>query len=526
MLTTITPPGETWTNYTTTLNVTAGPHTIEFYGTVPSDQCVTALDNISLPIGSLPATTVLTVAGQSTAAGPSGTFDLGDLSQTVAGITGGTVSGGGTTYGTITNNGAAEAVLTVTGTSRFDGVLSDGASKLDLTVSGGSLTLTGNNTYTGPTTINSGTLQIGNGGTGEFLASPTVSLSNNATLAFNHSDALTYGGAIGGNGGLVEQGSSGLLVLTGGNTYTGPTTVAGGTLQIGNGTSGEALASPSIAMSNNAVVVFNHNDPLSYGGSISGSGQLIKLGTGVLDLTGTSSYSGPTRISAGTLELDVNGNNLPTTTALSIASSGVLDMDGVPQTLGSLSGSAGAIIMNHWSPLYASTLTVAPSSGSTTFAGNITSNVAFGAFRQRRIDPQRHEHLHRRDNHRRRHARHRRPQRARRQRLGDDRRRRAAGVGQRRGHRRIAYSLVAGRFGEVSLTAAAAVPTTIAPIGDKIENTTTLGDASTLPSGGGGVAVGGTAASVPEPGTMVLLAVAAVGLIGWVWRRLDRLASQ
>ena len=103
-------------------------------------------------------------------------------------------------------------------------------------------------------------------------------------------------------------------------------------------------------MSNNATVAFNHTDPLSYGGAISGSGQLIKLGTGVLDLSGTSTYSGPTTISAGTLELDGNGNNLPAATALTIASSGVLDLAGVPQTVGSLSGSAGAIVTNHYSP--------------------------------------------------------------------------------------------------------------------------------------------------------------------------------
>ena len=290
VLTTITPPGETWTNYTTTLNVTAGPHTIEFYGTVPSDQCVTALDNISLPIGSLPATTVLTVAGQSTGGGPSGTFDLGGLSQTVAGISGGTVSGGGTTYGTITNNGAAEAVLTVTGTSQFDGVLSDGAGKLDLTVSGGSLTLTASNTYTGPTTINAGTLQIGNGGTGGYVASQTVSLSNNGTLAFNHSNALTYGGAIGGNGQLLVQGGN-LLVLTGSNTYSGPTTVNGGTLQIGNGTSGEGLLSP-VSLANGATMAFNHADSLFYFGTISGSGQLLKTGSGALTLGGSQTYSG------------------------------------------------------------------------------------------------------------------------------------------------------------------------------------------------------------------------------------------
>ena len=130
-------------------------------------------------------------------------------------------------------------------------------------------------------------------------------------------------------------------------------------------------------MSNNATVAFNHADPLSYSGTISGSGQLIKLGTGVPRPRRHGTYSGPTTISAGTLELDGNGNNLPAATALTIASSGVLDLAGNPQTVGSLSGSAGAIIMNSLSPAYSSTLTVAPSSGSTTtFAGNIIGNIA------------------------------------------------------------------------------------------------------------------------------------------------------
>ena len=54
-------------------------------------------------------------------------------------------------------------------------------------------------------------------------------------------------------------------------------------------------------MSNNATVAFNHADPLSYSGTISGSGQLVKLGSGTLDLVGSGTYSGPTTISAGTL---------------------------------------------------------------------------------------------------------------------------------------------------------------------------------------------------------------------------------
>ena len=62
----------------------------------------------------------------------------------------------------------------------------------------------GSNTYSGGTTVSAGTLQVGNGGSGEFLASPSVSLSNGTALVFNHSDALTYGGVISGSGSLTQ----------------------------------------------------------------------------------------------------------------------------------------------------------------------------------------------------------------------------------------------------------------------------------------------------------------------------------
>ena len=67
-------------------------------------------------------------------------------------------------------------------------------------VRGGRMTLSGNNVYSGPTTVNAGTLQIGNGTSGEGLSSPTIALNNGATLAFNHADGLSYGGAISGAG--------------------------------------------------------------------------------------------------------------------------------------------------------------------------------------------------------------------------------------------------------------------------------------------------------------------------------------
>ena len=242
------------------------------------------------------------------------------------------------------------------------------------TTGANSYVITGTNTLT--LSNGTGTATISNSGGNHTIAVP-ITLGGNLSVTATTGSTLSVSGAIGENnpGTTLSVSGGGTLILSGSNTYSGATTVNASALQIGNGGSGEYLASPSIVMSNNATVAFNHNDPLSYSGVISGSGQLIKLGTGNLDLVGSGTYSGPTTISAGTLELDGNGNNLPAATALTIASSGVLDMAGNPLTVGSLSGSAGAIVMNSLSS-YLSTLTVAPSSGAMTFAGNIIGRNA------------------------------------------------------------------------------------------------------------------------------------------------------
>ena len=193
--------------------------------------------------------------------------------------------------------------------------------------------------------------------------------------------AVTFAGQLFGPGGLNKLGA-GALTLSGSNAYSGGTTVSGGTLQIGNGGTGEYLASPSITMSNNATVEFNHADtfPGGYGGTISGSGQFVKAGSGSLTLNGAGSYTGATTISGGTLALGgVNGPgyNLPTATALRIAPGAMLDLGGNAQPVGSLSGSAGAIIANNlvYTTTYTATLTVSPTSGATTFAGNIVNST-------------------------------------------------------------------------------------------------------------------------------------------------------
>ncbi|SFS58167.1 autotransporter-associated beta strand repeat-containing protein, partial [Sulfitobacter marinus] len=103
-----------------------------------------------------------------------------------------------------------------------------------LTKSGaGTLTLTGASSHTGGTTISAGTLQIGNGGTSGSLSGD---VTNNSALAFNRSDALTYGGDISGTGSLTKSGT-GTLTLTGTSSHTGGTTISAGTLVV-NGSTG------------------------------------------------------------------------------------------------------------------------------------------------------------------------------------------------------------------------------------------------------------------------------------------------
>ncbi|MFM8764724.1 MAG: beta strand repeat-containing protein, partial [Spartobacteria bacterium] len=124
-----------------------------------------------------------------------------------------------------------------TGIGEFAGpILAGGNETLftTLTKNGtGTWILSGANTYTGTTTINTGTLQIGNGSTtGSLNASSAI--TNNATLVFNRSNTITQGtnfaSAISGTGALIQAGS-GNLVLSGANTYSGATTVASGTLK-------------------------------------------------------------------------------------------------------------------------------------------------------------------------------------------------------------------------------------------------------------------------------------------------------
>lgn len=184
-------------------------------------------------------------------------------------------------------------------TDAFSGVIS-GAGAFTKQGSG-TLVLTGDNTYTGATTILSGTLQVGANGTTGAIVGNVVDYG---TLVFARSDNPTYGGSVSGTGALIQAGA-GTLILTGDSNYTGLTTIQAGAIQLGNGgTTGSIMGN----VLDDGALLFNRSDTLSYGGFVSGPGTLTQAGTGTLILTGDHSYTGLTTIAAGTLALGNGGN--------------------------------------------------------------------------------------------------------------------------------------------------------------------------------------------------------------------------
>ncbi|MCX8475870.1 MAG: autotransporter-associated beta strand repeat-containing protein [Sphingomonas sp.] len=210
------------------------------------------------------------------------------------------IGSGGTTgsiVGDVLNNAAL--ILNRSDDLAFGGAISGTGS---VTQSGsGTTILTGDSSYTGGTTITAGTLQIGDGGT---TGSITGSIANNAALVFDRSDALVFGGVITGTG-TVTQAGAGTTILTGANSYTGGTTIAAGTLQLGDG---GATGSITGDVANNGVLLLRRSNLYSFAGTISGAGSVVQAGTGTTVLTAANSYSGGTLIEGGTLSVGSDAN--------------------------------------------------------------------------------------------------------------------------------------------------------------------------------------------------------------------------
>ena len=185
-----------------------------------------------------------------------------------------------------------------TRTYTFEGTGSiDGGGFLTKTGSG-MLMILNSNTYSGLTLIQSGTVQVDDGSTNAALGFGPV--TNNATLAFDRSDVVGVTNLISGTG-TLEQIGSGTLVLLGENNYTGPTIIAGGTIQVGDDANFGTLGSG--AVTNNGGLVFARADTVTFSNSIAGSGVVTNLDpNGTVTLAGPSAYSGGTWIEGGILE--------------------------------------------------------------------------------------------------------------------------------------------------------------------------------------------------------------------------------
>jgi len=220
----------------------------------------------------------------------------------------------------------------------------------------GTLTLTANSPFTGAILVLGGNVQIGNGGTSGNIAGPIVFQGGNF-LTFDRSDDFTFAGAVTG-GSLVKNGA-GTMVATGVLSPTS-TTISGGTLRIGDGGTSGSLSG---SVTNNAALVFNRSNSLTFGGIVSGTGSLIKLGAGTLTLTGANSYTGATTVTSGTL---MAGSATPfgSNSALTVSSGASLDLGGFSTSIGSLSG-AGTVTNS----TAAATLTAGGLDTNTTFTG-------------------------------------------------------------------------------------------------------------------------------------------------------------
>ena len=249
-----------------------------------------------------------------------GIFDLNGQSFTINNIAG---------NGTITNGNATAATLTVgltAGTdSTYAGVIQNGNGTVSLSKGlATTLTLTGNNSYTGNTTISAGAIQLGSGGTSGNLSGSSA-IIDNAALIFNRSNTITQGtdfGSISGSGSVTQAGG-GTTTLSSGNTYTGITTISAGTLSISsesglgsnpgsfnaaqltlNGGTLQTTGNFTVSSGNRGVTiganggtfVVNSGTGMNIVTPITGSGNITVSGAGILTI-GNSTGSGGSAVS-------------------------------------------------------------------------------------------------------------------------------------------------------------------------------------------------------------------------------------
>jgi autotransporter-associated beta strand protein len=250
----------------------------------------------------------------------------------------------------------------------------------------GALTVLTVNNNTGPTVINGGSVQFGNGST--TGAPGTGNITNNGAVIFAQPDDRTINGIITGTGSVVQQGAA-TLTLTKDSPYAGGTTISSGTLQVGVGAAAGSIGTGPVT--NAGTLIFNRSGSFTVANGIKGSGApspaaLIKLGTGTMTLGGVNTYEGNTYISNGVVKLGA-AEAIPdggATTGWLIldagtTAAGTFDLNGFNETVNALSGLGGAAlgqIVNNASGT-TNRLTI-NGANTTTYSGLIRDNTGSG----------------------------------------------------------------------------------------------------------------------------------------------------
>jgi fibronectin-binding autotransporter adhesin len=196
-----------------------------------------------------------------------------------------TISGGTLAVSSDVNLGAATGILNLRGGGTLQ-FLADFTSDRNVTIGPGNAIFDTNGhdaTLTGAITVGSPTTEFHKIGTG------TLTLTGNNT----------YTGQL--------QILAGTLILTGDNqpSITSTPISGGATLQIGNGGGTGSLASN---VTNNGLFIINRSNAYTFNGVISGTGSFVQMGAGTTTLTATNTYSGGTTITAGTLAVSADAN--------------------------------------------------------------------------------------------------------------------------------------------------------------------------------------------------------------------------
>lgn len=326
----------------------------------------------------------------------------GSTAQVTIGSGGLLTLGGGVTYSAANNpNGAliSGAGTLALGGNRTINVGDSAAAAADLTIStvisgsgfaitktgAGVLVLGADNTYTGGTLVSAGVLQIGTGGLAGTLGGGNV--TNNGGLVLNRDGTLLVTNIISGTGGLTNAGP-GVTLLSAANTYTGNTTVNGGTLRLTNaGTLGVAngiTVSADGLFGNSATLDLNNINaaigsltlagPTAPGGSGAPKTTLVTSGTGTLTLGGnvlyngdqgnqaSSTIAGHLNMGGTTRTFTVNGTTNATLNVTASVSAGpgqglvkagaaVLSLGGSNSFNGNLAINQGTVVLGHTNAL-------------------------------------------------------------------------------------------------------------------------------------------------------------------------------